>query len=433
MTRAKKYTKHLRESEWHEAPSPRLFIVLPVASATEGYLFYWLCEDFSSGDLIPHLIHEPGIDLRSPNQFFRTYGEILLLGLYLFKSTKDISTDDERWYDQGISFLGRELCCSHKEAEVEIDRMIKNLQRSLSSHGMSGNLAKTASESLALSNDVYGIRSFLEKRRFSSSLSNERHHGLYRLVGEEGNIQWICSTHFYQARSEDFDPPFIQHILKDYGAYDVQRGLIAARVRSKPAAKAMNSIYDAAIKEFDSVSEFSLHLGWEATDPDLDELCSAVAEFNLVSVVVTSLDLRQRQSVIAKPIRHIFKCKRMQSFGLGTLCERRKLFDSLLLARRSSKLKSLRLALNAKGWDCQAIKENVDRVIGSLPTLETLDVRWDELEQVPHLESSLRSFAAGLCETHRVTMRGQTQEVTLTVDDFMQRSTQSSLLWTCIH
>ncbi|KAF9573179.1 hypothetical protein EC968_008921 [Mortierella alpina] len=431
--RVEKYSKHLRESEWHEAPSPRLFIVMPAASASEGYLLYWLCEDFSSGDLIPHLTHEPGIELRRPGQFFRTYGEMLLIGLYLFKATKDIITDDGGWYDQGMSFLTRDLGCPRELAELDINRMINRLHESLSSHGISGKMAQTASESLPQnSDDMYGIRYFLKNRSFSSKLSNERHHGLYRLVGDEGNIQWICSTHFYQARSEDFDPPFIQHILKDYGAYDVQRGLVAAQVRSKTAANAMNCIYDAAVREFDSVSEFSLHLGWEASDPDLDELCSTVAGFNLVSVVLTSPNLRQMQPVLANPIRHIFKCNRIQSFGLGNLCEDRMLFDSLLLAKRSPKLKSLRLALDAKGWDCQAIKENFDRILGNLPVMEKLDVAWDEIEQVSHLESALRSFAAGMCQAHKVTMRGETQEVTLILDHSEHLATHSSLFWTRI-
>ncbi|KAF9950491.1 hypothetical protein BGZ70_001339 [Mortierella alpina] len=430
--RVKRYTKYLRESEWHEAPSPRLFIVLPVSTASKGYIFYWLCEDFSCGELIPHLTHEPGIELNSPDQFFSTYGEILQFGLHLFKSTKGIIIDgDERWYNQGIRFLGRELSWTCEQVELSIDSMIKLLQVRLFSRG---GPPQTRSEALPqFKDDLYGIQSFLSKRQFSSGMSKEEHHGLFRLVGKEGNIQWVCSTHFYTQRSCNFDPPFIQRVLRDYGSYDVQRGLIAARVHSKAAANAMSSIYDAVIRGLNCVSEFSLHLAWEATDPDLDELCCAVAGFNLVSVVVTSTDLRKRQSAIAKPIKHIFERNRIQSFGLGSFCESQRVFDSLLLAKRSSKLRSLRLALNTKGWDSRAIKEHVDRVIGKLPLLDDLEVMWDELEQVPHLESSLRSFAAGVQRPLSVTMKGQTQEVTLYANVFVPLRTPSSLRWSPVY
>ncbi|KAG0214286.1 hypothetical protein BGX28_002394 [Mortierella sp. GBA30] len=412
------YIEHIRTSEWHEAPSPRLFIVIPYGETQENYRFYWLCEYFDSHNRpIPHLIGNPWFELDKPKEFFMMYGETLLLSLLLFKASKT-KTDQDNWfsYSDGIDTLHMDLDMSEEDIETSLDLMIVRVQQYIPISSEPSVVWEAISRvPCPAKQDLYGIQSFFITTQNNVRTSMENHHGHFRSVGKEGHVQWICASHFNICH-ESLDPRKMNTLLHDYGgAYNDRRGLITARLCSGTLAHKLKYMYDSEIGTKGCVSELSLHLGWDATDHDLDDISSCVSSMNMVSVVLTSKNFCQNQSSISQLIKSILLRDeiRIQSFGLGNLCDHRKQVNSVWLTKRSASRKSLWLALDAEKWGRSRVKRDFIRAIRE----QGLQVACDTLEQMPYLEASLRNLAAGFHEKHTVTFASETQVVVLTIDE----------------
>ncbi|KAG0214289.1 hypothetical protein BGX28_002397 [Mortierella sp. GBA30] len=407
--------ERIRSSEWHEALSPRLFIVIPFDDikdkARKMYKLYWLCEHLGNDRaLLPHL-HDFGFELNHTDELFKNYREALFIGLQLFRATKGYVVDEgnEFSYTQGINFLIREFkalsdkVMTTRDVEAILDDMI--------SFSRPNGLIPIAPSALQekTRNDFYEIRSFLVRPSYASKRSMDDYHSLFRSVGDEGYVQWICSNHFTRPRS-GFDPNRLQTAIHKYGVYDDQRGLITAELCSEKLTSGLKFTYEQLdVKKYKCVSELRLCLVPNATGTDLGRLYSSVADLDLVGVALTSEDFDWGQPTLSLPIKHIFKYRRIQYFGMGNVHESQRHINPLLLTKRSARHKAIWLALDPKTWNSSTAESDFRSAIGGHPPVMNLHVcdTLDSLQNMPDLESSFWSLAAKVHERHTVTFLGQ--------------------------
>jgi len=430
--------------EWHETPSPRLFIVLPrtfVEDITPNYntfRLFWMCEYMGDASITPHLDFHTGLDLDRPDEFFAKFGPHLLLNFRVFKysrfngfyedSQQDngnetrSNSDPHVSYDQAIELLKYTLNMSMVEVEASLDIMIDHVRTIVDGlpevtrgNKSVGALYSETWETINLPQltpqDFSLLRSFLCKPGMTKSGSAEVHN-LYRSTDADGHVHWLCHAHLYHVH------PFIkfgQTFMKNHGApqYDSQKGQIVAEVETPLAARLL---YGILVSSPGFISELVLQIGWNMSEEDLGYLRDVVVRCRLPSLVLKTPGNHLASPAHAEIIMSILEHNQLQSFTLENAQDVLKHVNPLSSTSLFNSLRTLRLKLDTNGQDLNAIRIRLLLVILNSPNLKVLEVEWMEMEKVFSKEAFLWEITKRPFRNLAIQLKVQDQEISMVLD-----------------
>lgn len=329
---------------WHEAPMPRLFIVLPTMSYSTdrshpvlgNFRFFWMCEftdhcgnsqlaetTRSFQGRLPHLYHHDSLELVRPQAFFEKYGDYLLQTMLTVKygGTEGresqgpyLSLQSQTGLDHvpGIQVLQGGSGLSRQNVELHLDLMIRRLQRLSSTTHDTYNtshdevfttpLPRKPLVSLQYS-DLTQLQSFLVQRRTSNIRSTATDttttlHRQYRVVNKQGHIHWICRSHM-NSLHPFFNPEQIQRFVVGQYDYNPQSGELIISSRSNIPLSAFHS---ATIVKATCVTELIIDLQSGMSASEFYSLRDAVLIFGLSSLDIRNLGFIAPAAAERRPI-----------------------------------------------------------------------------------------------------------------------------------
>ncbi|KAF9357776.1 hypothetical protein BGX26_003084 [Mortierella sp. AD094] len=457
QSRVVEYMEQMESLAWHEAPMPRLFIVLPKTfisgdtreSAARDFRLFWMCEyscdhpdgaeDHSGHGSTPYLQHtHQGFELDQPSELFKRYGVHLLLNLQLFMYSKRSLTagnDPQRSprrksglsYDQGVEFLQNALGMRKEQIERSLNWMVDYLfSRTLEStmesqllHVLDGEIQKPPK---LTPDDLVQLRSFI-----SLPPNGPGTYGtLYRSVDDDGHVQWVCSTHFYELHPFFF-PEYIHEAVRNCGGYDyaqgnelitglysAQTGSIGARPRSNIEAL---HLYSALVAGSKCVPEICLRFHWNVALEDMRLIRDAVVNFGVVSLSLMGPGFRHASAAHSELMIQIMMLPRIQMLALDSAQAVLKHVHPLLLTKQFPGLRALHLQLDAGTGDLDDIASGLTSAIVNSPNIKELSITWEEFEEVLDIETFLRRIAANRSQPIYVILKVRRQEITLTINN----------------
>ncbi|KAF9927079.1 hypothetical protein FBU30_003503 [Linnemannia zychae] len=334
---------------WHEAPAPRLFIVLPTVyypvnesnPILDKFQFFWMCEftDECEGspvdgqERVPHLYHHSSLELARPHEFFEKYGDHLLQTLLMVKygegrggtrqnmvsfSSSTTRTSFETGLDHpvGIQILQDESGLSHEDIELHLDLMIAHLQRCTTiSNGHQSNLSSTEETNapplkksyIPLQCDDFAqLHTFLVQRRTPNarnstiidSGANSTLHRQYRVVTKQGHVHWVCRPHMDHLRPH-FNPEQVQRLVLGQHQYSSQNGQLVISRRSSFPLSAFHSFQ---VANASCVSELVIDVQSGMSAKEFYNLKNAVAHFGLASLDIKELGFIAPTSAERRPV-----------------------------------------------------------------------------------------------------------------------------------
>ncbi|KAF9403837.1 hypothetical protein BGX21_009203 [Mortierella sp. AD011] len=384
------YMNMIHSLKWHEAPMPRLFIVMPRSYIEEltpkydTFQLFWMCEymgvrpnnnggnngDGSGEEITPHLHLHSGFDLDRPADFFAKYGAHLLLNFQVFKysSFNRFYYDDPSRppldgpdidFEQAVLFLGSSLRMTKEHVEQSIDMMIgyfqyitadapmisqnrKSVESYYSSTWETENLPKLTAD------DLSQFQSFLFTPGMHRSGVQEVN-SLNRTTDRNGHVHWVCRAHLHKVHPcIIFGQTFMMNTGAHSGTYSTQFGQIISRPGSGMAARQLYGILHSSPG---FVSELHLHIGWSITVKDLTLLRNTIIHCNIVSLELTGpadyMDSPAHSEIIVKTLMQ----SRIQSFSLHNSQGVLRNMNPLWLTSQFSVLRTLKLKLNTDGQE----------------------------------------------------------------------------------
>ncbi|KAK3809084.1 MAG: hypothetical protein JOS17DRAFT_844953 [Linnemannia elongata] len=329
---------------WHEAPMPRLFIVLPTMSyyndrshpVLSNFRFFWMCEftghcgnsqlaETTRGFLrrLPHLYHHDSLELVRPQAFFEKYGDHLLQTMLTIKYGGTDDREPQGPYPSllsqtgldhvpGIQILQGESGLSRQNVELHLDLMIRHLQRLRSTthnthntthaEGFTTPLPRKPLVSLQYS-DLTQLQSFLAQRRTSTIRSTTTDttttlHRQYRVVNKQGHVHWICRSHMNSLQPH-FNPEQIQRFVVGQYNYSSQRGELMIFSRSN----LLHSVFHSAIiAKATCVTELIIDLQSGMSASEFYSLRDAVLPFGLFSLDIRNLEFIAPAAAERRPV-----------------------------------------------------------------------------------------------------------------------------------
>ncbi|KAF9173133.1 hypothetical protein BGX21_009201 [Mortierella sp. AD011] len=438
--RVVEYMEQLESLTWHEAPMPRLFIILPKTfisgdtrgSAASDFRLFWMCEysydhpdgaeDCSGHGSNSYLQHtHQGFELNQPLELFR----------------KSLTTENDHQasprrktglsYDQGVEFLQNAFGMPKEQIEHSLNWMIDYLfSRTLEStmenqllHVLDGEIQKPPK---LTPDDLVQLRSFISLPPNGPGTYGN----LYRSVDDDGHVQWVCSTHFYELHPF-FSPEYIHEALQKCGGYDyahgselasglynAQTGSIGARPRSNIEALHLYSALVAGIK---CVPEVCLRFHWNVALEDMGLIRDAVVNFGVVSLSLMGPGLRHASAAHSELMVQIMMLPRIQMLALDSAQAILKHTHPLLLTKQFPGLRALHLQLDAGAGDLDDIASGLTSAIVNSPNITELSINWEEFEEVLDIETFLRKIATNRPQAICVVLKVRMQEVTLTINN----------------
>ncbi|KAI8606337.1 hypothetical protein EDD21DRAFT_12465 [Dissophora ornata] len=457
------YMEHLQSLKWHEAPMPRLFIVLPenfsnesqLGSFPTGFRLFWMCEyscDHLDGVGSHSSHHESstdqgqihyGFELSRPEEFFSKYGAHLLLNLELFMySRRSTLAGNETHgprgrgstigYDQGIEFLQTALQTQREQVEHRLDWMnsyllsltmdsIMENQMLYPEDGTTGKPERLTQE------DLNQLRTFLVPPINSSG----PYEHLYRTVDEDGYVQWVCSAHFHDLHPFFFPDyiqgavgncggfNYIQNTEEAYGAYDAQLGLI--NVRPRTSAEALN-LYSTLVAGIGGVRDLVIRFNWEVTVKDIIYLRDASLCFQLVSLVLAGTGLQTVSAAHAELMVEILTQHQLQLFTMEHAQGILKHIHPLMLTRPFLGLRMIQLFLVTTARDFEDmtlddIGSGLTWIIANSPNIKALKIFWPQLEEFYNVEVFLKNVTSSVSQSIEVELSIRGQEISLNIED----------------
>ena len=428
QSRVLRYMKEIQSLTWEEASMPRVFIVLPNSCpqndqyglSSASFRFFWMCEhscdhpdgadDQSRYGSSPYLetIHQ-GYVLDRPSEFFNKFGVHLLSNLQLFMYSRrsaagwsEGSKSASVGYDQGVEFLRRALeMTSKQQVEKCLDWMISHLL-SLTIESMmesqlhpqlgAANIRPTHLEQ----HNLYELRSFL----IGSSGMEEN---LYRSVDEDGQVQWVCFTHYYELHPFFF-PGYIQSAVEKCGGYNYgsqtttpvgvyspKVGQVSVQPRSSNEAL---DLFSSLVAGSGCVPDLVLRLTWDVGLSDMKDIRDAVLCFGVVSLVLTGPGLQTASDGHAELMVQILEHRRVQSFSLESAQGILKYIHPLMLMDKPFEgLRTLRLTIDSVLTGAEDVDSGVISVVMNSPNLKSLSINWEAMEEFISVESFLRAIS----------------------------------------
>ncbi|KAG0003735.1 hypothetical protein BGZ80_005859 [Entomortierella chlamydospora] len=462
------YMNMVHSLEWHEAPMPRLFIVLPRSYVEEltpkydTFRLFWICEymgvhpnnndgndgDGSDDEITPHLDLHPGFDLDRPADFFTKYGAHLLLNFQVFKysSFNRFYYDDPSRppldgpdidFEQAILFLGSSLGMTKEHVEQGIDMMIRYLQDITTDAPMIAQNGKSVgsyysstweTENLPklTADDLFQLRSFLFTPGMHRSDALEVNN-LNRTTDRNGHVHWVCRTHLHKVHPcIIFGQTFMMNTGAHCGTYSAQLGQIISRPSSGIAARQLYGILHSSPG---FVSELHLHIGWSITVKDLTLLRNTIIHCNIVSLELTGpvdyMDSPAHSEIIVK----ILMQSRVQSFSLHNSQGVLKNVNPLWLTSQFSGLRTLKLKLNTNGQEgLHGTRIRLLWIILNTPGLKYLSVEWGDMEKVFKTEEFLWELLKRPFQGLEVDLKVEGQDISLTIDRCQIRNVNLKIL-----
>ncbi|KAG0367824.1 hypothetical protein BC939DRAFT_532902 [Gamsiella multidivaricata] len=443
------YLTQVNSLRWHEAPMPRLFIVMPrvfseVLDLTrDTFRLFWMCEymgdpseseDLLKPTIIPHMDLHQGFDLDRPAEFFMKYRPHLLRNFQVFmydlywnpyrgKSSKvGTSNEPDIRYDQAIRHLQGMLNMTEEQVEQSLSMVLSHLM-TLSS--AAPDVASSRRSILSFSapkwsnnppqltpQDFAQLQSFLlkpgTKRTGAENVGN-----LYRSVDINGNVHWVCLAHLHAIYPYSlFGQTFMRDTEALCGTYNAHKGQIAARPRSGLQARILYAILKSSPG---FVPEIFLDIGKEWTISDLGYMCKVVTESKATSLNLTGPADYLASRASSELLLQILMNEQIQSFSMENAQGLLKHAPPIMLQSGAFKsLQSLRLTLDTDG-QAATVLLYLHKVINCSPFLEDLSIRWDELETEQNIEiflSNLTNRSTPLA----VNLKVKGQDVSLTIN-----------------
>ncbi|KAF9114309.1 hypothetical protein BGX27_011210 [Mortierella sp. AM989] len=455
--RVLEYMEQLESSSWHEAPMPRLFIVLPTTfksgdtqeSAASGFRLFWMCEyscdhpdgaeDYSGNGSTPYLQDtHPGFELDKPSELFQQFGVHLLLNLQLFMySRRNLATGGEAHlsarrgsdlgYDQGIEFLRKALKMDKEKVERSLSWMIdylfsRTLESTVEGQLLPG-LDRTINKPPQLTpDDLIRLRTFIRLPPTGPGTYGT----LYRSVDDDGHVQWVCSTHFYELHPFFF-PEYIHEAARNCGGYDyaqdveVTQGLYSSQTGSIGALPRNNiealNLYSALVAGSGCVPEMCLRFQWNVTLEDIVLIRDAILNFGVVSLGLTGPGLCEASPSHSEVMIQIMVHQRIQILALDSAQAILKHIHPLLLTKQFLGLRALHLQLKSSGRDSDDIGSGLTSVIANSPNIKELTVDWEEFEEVLNIQNFLERVAKDRPQPIYVILKIRQQEIALFINN----------------
>ncbi|KAF9114307.1 hypothetical protein BGX27_011208 [Mortierella sp. AM989] len=473
VPRIRGYMKMVHSLEWHEAPMPRLFIVLPrtfvddLTPNCDTFRLFWMCEymgdssknsaarrisgssDGDDGDnkddneydeddeITPHLDLHPGFDLDRPAEFFAKYGAHLLLNFKVFKysnfngfyqdnvSRLPLNDGPDIDYEQAIQFLMKSLEMTKEQVKQSIEMMIEHLHvittdvttAALNRKSM-GSLYSMTWETENLpqltADDLSQLQSFLFKPGMQKSGTQDMNN-LFRSTNEDGHVQWVCHAHLHKIYPcALFGQTFMMNTEAHCGSYNAQLGQIISRPSTGFKARRLYGILHSSPG---FVSDLHLHIGWNITIEDLSLLSSTIVSCNIVSLNLTGPTNYMDSPTHSELIIQILAKSRIQSFSFENAQGVLKNVNPLWLSSRFFSLRTLRLKLSTNGIEhLHGTRIRLLWVILNAPNLKYLSIEWDDMEKVFNKEELLWEIAKRPYQGLSVNLKVKGQDVSLTID-----------------
>ncbi|KAG0244370.1 hypothetical protein B0O80DRAFT_444164 [Mortierella sp. GBAus27b] len=430
--------------EWHEAPCPRLFIVLPrtyVENMTPAYntfRLFWMCEYMGDSSIAPHLDLHSGLDLDRPDEFFTKFGPHLLLNYQVFKYSRsngiydDIDQDEaventledgrQVSYDESIGFLESTLSMSREEIETSVDIMteyiraiVDGLPEATRGNKSIGSYYSQTWETEYLPqitpHDFAELESFLFKPGMMKT-GLEQVHNLYRSTSSTGHVNWLCHNHLEHVH------PFVkfgQTFMRNHGApqYNAHAGQIIAMTGSQLAARLL---YGILMSSPGFISELILHIGWSMSVEDLSHLKDVILRCRLVSLVLKGPGNYLASPAHSELILLTLSLSRLQSFTLENAQDILKNVNPLSFTSTFTSLRTIRLTVVTNGQDLNAIRIRLLLVILNSPNLKVLELEWMEMEKVYPKEAFIWELRKRAFKNLAVHLKVQDQEISVLID-----------------
>ncbi|KAF8938809.1 hypothetical protein BGZ58_000115 [Dissophora ornata] len=446
MLRHQEYVQDVQTLRWHEAPMPRLFIVLPSVFVDElspmhnTFRLFWMCEYTENDFTAPHMDLHPGFDLQQPAKFLEQYKDQLFWNFQLFRRSRDNilryyeslsesrNDDPHGSYDQAIAFLQTTLDMTEAQVEMSLDMMTDYLRKNGADPDTTHALEESASPFTSLvwgvrriprlsAHDLVQLRSFLLHPGVNKSGIGEASN-LYRTADEDGYVHWVCLSHFHHIYPFSvFSQTYMRNTNAHCGTYDMQKGQIVARPSSGMEARKLYGIMQTSPG---FVSELCLHIGWDATLEDLSYLCNAAVDFNISSLKLTGPGIYLVSTMQSERLLEILTHDRIQSFSLENAQGFLKNISPLFITCRFFGLRVLQLSLDTES--CASIQElDVIRrrllwTIACSPNLKELDIVWYDMARVCNTWDFLVEMAKHPFQSLAIKMRLLEQEISTTID-----------------
>ncbi|KAF9357778.1 hypothetical protein BGX26_003086 [Mortierella sp. AD094] len=462
------YMNMVHSLEWHEAPMPRLFIVLPRSYVEEltpkydTFRLFWICEymgdcsnngggnDGEDGDdeITPHLDLHPGFDLDRPADFFTKYGAHLLLNFLVFKysnfngfyyddSSRPPLDGPDIDFEQAVQFLGSSLGMTKEHIEQSIDMMIRYLRditidapttaQNRKSMGSFYSLTwETENLPQLTADDLSQLRSFLFTPGMHKSGTQEVNN-LNRTTDQNGHVHWVCHAHLHKVYPCIlFGQTFMMNTGAHCGTYSAQLGQVISRPGSGIAARQLYGILHSSPG---FVSELHLHIGWSITTEDLTLLRNTIIHCNIVSLELTGPADYMDSPAHSEIIVQILMQSRIQSFSLDNSQGILKNVNPLWLTSRFSGLRTLKLKLNTSGQDdLHGTRIRLLWIILNTPDLKYLSVEWEDMEKVFNKEELLWELSKRPFQGLAVDLKVKGQDVSLMIDRGQIRNVNLKIL-----
>ncbi|KAF9205873.1 hypothetical protein BGZ49_003390 [Haplosporangium sp. Z 27] len=273
-----------RNSELHECPIPRLFIILPVDTTTwnstrvleNKFRLHFLCEfgdhtmeESKSNENQIHIARHEGYEIKNDTEFYKKYGKymlILMRALKMGMKSTDISIPHiplPTLLNAGIDFS-----IEYMEALSKDNPALKNIDTIDDYEGLE-------------EADLQHLDTFLRINDQNKELG-----GLYRTAAKTGRFKWACNEHYRLTYKEREQKVFAMSVAISGGKYDWRLGKVSIILGSKTRA---HEFFDALAKAR-HVYNLDIKFDWECSMSDIGAFGEAL---RVSSVSILRLDLQQ--------------------------------------------------------------------------------------------------------------------------------------------
>ncbi|KAG0353251.1 hypothetical protein BG005_007422 [Podila minutissima] len=105
---------------------------------------------------------------------------------------------------------------------------------------------------------------------------------LYRSVTKDGEVKWVCRTHFKITYRENAHKEFFKIVQENRGTFDETKGTLKIVLASNSRAKAFYGI----LTQVQGVQELDIVLKWDVSKGDLESFSEVILKSTVDSLIV---------------------------------------------------------------------------------------------------------------------------------------------------
>ncbi|KAF9104302.1 hypothetical protein BGX29_002095 [Mortierella sp. GBA35] len=305
--------------------------------------------------------------------------------------------------------------------------------------------------------DLAQLQSFVVRRRTPITTADTDSgspllHRQYRVVNNQGHIQWICQFHIAQLYPT-FDPEHVQRLFQGCYDYNPQNGQLVVFNRS---TSFLSASHGPRILGTGCVSELTIDVRSGMSAKEFQSLRDAVVDFGLAS-----LDIREFGYIAMSPLEVASPTsspaantadpyRRLQSYPSVSTVLWQLLSDhaiqSLSLRNASHllaqdwarrpvcpfRLRRVWLTISTKGKGLNAVKQGILNILSHSPRLKDLKIVWDDLDEAIGEETLLKTLVAHASPDNKIkvslAMAGWTTSLTIEKGQFVNASLRATNL-----